>query len=57
MNARTIDITPTWSEILAALHSELHVLHIAEARRIAEVELKRMAKLADRHMAQLKAGN
>lgn len=56
MNAQTFDITPTWSEILPALLNLLKSKN-AEARLVAEDELERMAKLADRHMAQLKAGN
>lgn len=56
MTTKTIDITPTWSEILPALLLLLKSKN-AEARLTAEVELERMAKLADRQMAHIKGGN
>ena len=50
---KTIDITPTWRGILplllAAITSGTH-----EGRRNAEIELQRMADLADRYVAEHK---
>lgn len=56
MTTKTIDITPTWSEILPALILLLESPN-AEARNTAKDELWRMAKLADKYMAHLKGGN
>jgi len=47
-----IDITPTWSEILPAL---LALLTMPQTREDAISELSRMAKLADRQVAMIKA--
>ena len=52
MTVKTIDIPPTWSEILPALLLLLKSKN-AEARLTAEVELERMAGIADRHMAHI----
>ena len=56
MTTETVDITPTWSEILPALLILLKSKN-ANARDVATSELERMAKLADRHMAHIKGGN
>ena len=48
----TIDIPPTWSEILPAL---LALLTMPQTREDALSELSRMAKLADRQVAMIKA--
>lgn len=48
----TVDITPTWSEmvpvLLRLLHSDTH-----SAREVAIVEMHRMARLADKMKAHL----
>jgi len=53
MQTQTVDITPTWSEILPAililLKSQSQV-----SREVAQHELERMARLADRMVAHLK---
>jgi len=51
-NVKTVDITPTWSEILPAL---LALLTMPQTREDALSELSRMAKLADRQVAMIKA--
>lgn len=43
----TIDLTPTWSGILPGLLAVLTHGETVEARRAAEIELRRMARLAD----------
>lgn len=45
---RTIDITPTWSDILPALLAIIANATTYEARKAAEDELRRMARLADK---------
>lgn len=49
----TVDITPTWSGIVPALlimlKSDSHA-----AREVAEAEMHRMARLADKMIAHLK---
>lgn len=49
----TFDITPTWSEILPSLLILLNSKN-ASAREVAENELVRMARLADKMMVHLK---
>jgi hypothetical protein len=51
MTTKTIDITPTWSEILPAL---LALTTNPVTREDALMELSRMARLADERVAQLK---
>lgn len=53
MQTKTIDMTPTWSEILGTV---LVVLRDgdAEGKKFAVEELKRMAILADRYVDGLK---
>jgi hypothetical protein len=43
----TIDLTPTWSEILTALLAVIVNGETFEARNTAHAELRRMARLAD----------
>lgn len=45
---QTIDLTPTWREILPAL---IALLEMPETRQAALDELTRMARLADQQMA------
>ena len=52
MTTTTIDITPTWREILPAL---LALLEMPHTRQTALDELTRMAHLADRQVAAIKA--
>lgn len=53
MATKTVDVTPTWSGILPALLTLLHSEN-AEARFVAQKELERMARLADKMIAHLK---
>lgn len=52
----TIDITPTWSGILPALIAIVENGETVEAHKTAEAELRKMADLADRYVAAVKAG-
>ena len=52
MQTQTIDITPTWREILPAL---LALLEMPQTRQTALDELTRMAHLADKQVALVKA--
>lgn len=54
MQTKYVDVTPTWSEILPAL---LALLTMPQTREDALMELSRMAKLADRQVALVKAGD
>ncbi|AKM09368.1 hypothetical protein [Croceicoccus naphthovorans] len=47
----TIDLTPTWSEILPALLRLYAEGSTSKVKRTAEEELRRMAALADRYVA------
>ena len=49
MGVQTIDMTPSWEGLLPYLLTLVQDGTI-EARRIAMDELRRMAKLADRHV-------
>lgn len=51
---QTIDMTPTWAEILPALLAA-YTDGTAEGRRIAAEELQRMATIADSYVAAQKA--
>ncbi len=51
MTSKTIDLTPTWREILPAL---LALMENPETRRDAADELTRMANLADKYVAVVK---
>lgn len=55
MTIKTIDITPTWEEILPALLAILTEGTTREGREHATKELTRMAKIADAHVAEAKA--
>lgn len=44
MKTKTVDLTPTWREILPAL---LALLEMGETRQVALDELSRMAQAAD----------
>jgi hypothetical protein len=50
-----IDVTPTWEQIVSTLVLLLTNGN-AEARKFAQEEMTRMAKLADKHVALVKAG-
>ena len=52
MTTKTIDLTPTWREILPALIS---LLDQPQTHQLALDELTRMARLADQQVALLKA--
>lgn len=54
MTTTTIDLTPTWREILPAL---LALLENPNTQQTALDELSRMAHLADRQVAMIKAGD
>jgi hypothetical protein len=54
MTTKTIDITPLWSEILPALLN-MHKSESELGHNVAVEELTRMAKLADKYVAHLKA--
>jgi hypothetical protein len=49
--AKTIDLTPTWSGILPALLAVIANGETVEARKAAEQELARMARIADKYVA------
>lgn len=49
---QTVDLTPTWREILPALIS---LLENPNTRQLALDELSRMARLADQQVALFKA--
>jgi hypothetical protein len=51
----TIDMTPTWEEILPALIRLYAEAETIEAQQTAYEELTRMARLADKQVAQVKA--
>ena len=51
-----IDITPTWSGILPALLAILQDGETLEARGQAVIELRRMARLADRYVEHVRVG-
>jgi hypothetical protein len=48
---KTIDMTPTWEGILPALIAVIENGTTGEARANALNELRRMAQLADKHVA------
>ena len=53
--AKTIDLTPTWEQILPTLlviHADAET---AKARETARTELRRMARLADLYVASQQA--
>ena len=52
MTTKTVDLTPTWREILPAL---LSLLENPQTHQVALDELSRMARLADQQVALLKA--
>lgn len=49
---QTVDLTPTWREILPAL---IILLENPNSRQVALDELSRMARLADQQVALFKA--
>ena len=49
---QTVDLTPTWQEILPAL---IILLENPKSRQVALDELSRMARLADQQVALFKA--
>lgn len=51
MTTKMVDITPTWREVLPVL---VTLLASPKSHPVAMAELKRMAHLADKHLAQLK---
>lgn len=51
MSTRTIDLTPTWAEILPAI---LMLMDSPKTRKTAEAELRRMAEAADNWNAHCK---
>lgn len=53
----TIDITPTWVEILPSLIALVRDGATAEARKVGEDELRRMARLADAYVVSQKQGS
>lgn len=53
MTTKTVDIAPTWTEILPALLTLLQSEN-AEARFVAQKELERMARLTDKLINHLK---
>lgn len=52
---QTIDLTPTWEEILPALVRLYAEAETIEAQQTAYEELTRMARLADKQVAQVRA--
>jgi hypothetical protein len=52
MTTKTIDLTPTWVQVLPAL---LALLEMPETRQDALDELSKMAGAADRYIALVKA--
>jgi hypothetical protein len=52
----SITITPTWAGILPALLAIITNAETVEARKVAEAELLRMARLADLYVASVKSG-
>lgn len=52
MTTKTIDLTPTWSEILPALLN-MHKSESELGHKVAVEELTKMAKLADKYIAEL----
>lgn len=54
MSSTTIDITPTWREILPAL---IALVDQPQTRQFALDELTRMAHLADKQVAWVKAND
>lgn len=55
MGVQTIDMTPSWEGILPYLLTILRDGTI-EGQRLATEELRRMAKLADRHVETQRIG-
>lgn len=53
MTVKTIDVTPTWSEILPSILILLKSER-ASCREVAVTELARMARVADKMTAHLK---
>lgn len=51
----TVDLTPQWAGILPALLSIVRNGTTVESQKFAEGELLRMARLADRYVAAVKA--
>jgi hypothetical protein len=52
---QTIDLTPTWEGILPAMLTLYAEAETIEAKQTAYEELTRMARLADKQVAQVKA--
>ena len=52
---KTVDLTPTWQDILPALLNLLQSDN-PKSRQLAESEIRRMAGLADGYIESLKAG-
>jgi hypothetical protein len=55
MQTQTMDLTPTWEEILPALVRLYNEADTLDARWTAIEELTKMARLADKYVAQVKA--
>ena len=51
MTTETINVTPTWKNILPYLLTVYSDASTPEGRQVAEDELRRMAALADRYVA------
>ena len=51
---QTIDVTPTWSGILSTLLVIYRDAETAEGRKMAVIELQRMAALADKYVEEHK---
>lgn len=51
---KTIDATPTWSDVLPMLLRAIEKPHSKEAYRIAKEEIERMAKMADAYVESQK---
>jgi hypothetical protein len=56
MEARTIDITPTWESSVAMLLIILEHAETEGAKDIARKEIRAMAKLADLYVQSTKGG-
>lgn len=52
-HVETIDVTPTWQGILPGLIAIVRNGETVEAQKTAEAELRKMARLADAHVAYL----
>ena len=53
-DTRTLDLTPSWTGILPGLLAVITNGDTVQARKFAEAELRRMAALADRYVAEHK---